>query len=444
MSIAPETLDQWLQAHGLLSGLLLLIVILCLLVWLMVRSGRHSSQEADAQEMLLKLDGLLQNQSRLEQSLRLELGQSQTQLRHEISEQQRAFRQESTVGLEQLIDSFSQRLSLLTQTSEGRFQDLRDTVEKRLEKIQQDNRQQLEQMRQTVDEKLQASLEKRLSESFQQVSQRLEAVHQGLGEMQALAQGVGDLKRVLTNVKSRGTWGEVQMMRLVEDVLTPAQYALNVKTVPTSSAMVELAIRLPGVDPDSGPVWLPVDAKFPKEEYERLQQALDAGDQEAQLASTNGLRRAIEAQGKLIAEKYLAPPHTTDFAIMFLPSESLYAEVLRLPGMLERLQAMRIVVAGPVNFAALLSSLQMGFKTLAIEQRSSEVWQILRGVKTEFDKFGVTLTRMRKSLETAANTLSDTEQRTRVMLRTLKDVEILETDPHAIEIQEPDDESATT
>jgi DNA recombination protein RmuC len=294
--------------------------------------------------------------------------------------------------------------------------------------LQTDNSAKLDEMRRTVDEKLHATLETRLTESFKQVSDRLESVQKGLGEMQTLAAGVGDLKRVLTNVKTRGTWGEVQLARLIEDSMTPDQYAQNVKTVPGSDAQVEFAIRLPGQGQEDQPVWLPIDAKFPKEEYERLMDAHEHSDREGIKAAGTALARAVELQAKLIVSKYVSPPHTTDFAIMFLPSESLYAEVLRQSGLLDKLHDLRVNVAGPANLAALLNSLQMGFRTLAIQERSSEVWQVLRAVKTEFGKFGNTLNTVKKSLETASNKIGLTESRTRMMLRSLKNVEAMPED----------------
>ncbi|UOD51595.1 DNA recombination protein RmuC [Orrella daihaiensis] len=408
-----------------------------------------------------RLDRILENQDRLEQTWRSELADSQRQLRTELSESQRALRmelaaadeqframvsrdaasgrQESAQALERFGESFAQRLQALSQSNEHRMTDLRGLVEQRLELLQKDNAAKLEQMRQTVDEKLHATLEQRLGESFKLVSDRLEAVHKGLGEMQTLAAGVGDLKRVLTNVKSRGTWGEVQLARLIEDTMTGDQFARNVKPIPGSDAMVEFAIKLPGRDGIDGPVWLPIDAKFPKEEYERLHQAQEEADRDAVKTASQALGRAIEAQAKIIASKYVAPPYTTDFAIMFLPSEGLYAEVLRSPGLLDRLQALRINVSGPANLAAMLNSLQMGFRTLAIEKRSSEVWQLLRAVKTEFSKFGASLDDVKKSLETAANRIGKTETRTRVMLRNLKNVEALPVDEAARLLR--DDES---
>ncbi len=429
----PQTLP-WLALAGLV--LLLVVLLLVLSLW------RAREPEQDD-----RLDRVLEAQERLESAWRTELGESQRQLRAELSESQRALRmelaaadeqfraivsrdaasgrQESAEALERFGQGFAQRLQALSQSNEQRMADLRAVVEQRLELLQKDNASKLEEMRRTVDEKLHATLEQRLGESFKLVSDRLEAVHKGLGEMQTLAAGVGDLKRVLTNVKSRGTWGEVQLARLIEDTMTADQYARNVKPIPGSDAIVEFAIKLPGREGLDGPVWMPIDAKFPKEEYERLHQAQEDADRDAVKSASQALGRAIEAQAKLIATKYVAPPHTTDFAIMFLPSEGLYAEVLRTPGLLDKLQTWRINVAGPVNLTAMLNSLQMGFRTLAIEKRSSEVWQLLRAVKTEFGRFGASLDDVRKSLETAATRLGKTETRTRAMLRNLKSVESL-------------------
>jgi len=424
--------DQFLVAlAAVFAGASLLLIVLVTFLLMRLRRKLQDDQSA---ELAWKL---LDQQSRFEQVLRQQISQDQMQLRQEllsthetfresVSRDARSLRTEINESLERFASVFTRRLEGLVKLNEDRMQDLRNVVDTRLQSLQQDNAQRLEQMRKTVDEKLHETLEQRLGESFRQVSERLEAVHKGLGEMQALASGVGDLKRVLTNVKTRGTWGEVQLMRLVEDIMTPEQYAINVKPVPGSDAIVELAIRLPGKNPDEQPVWMPIDAKFPKEEYERLLQAQDDADKDAVRVAANGLGKAVEAQAKLIAEKYLSPPWTTDFAVMFLPSEGLYAEVLKQPGLLDRLQGLRVIVAGPANLAALLNSLQMGFRTLAIEQRSSEVWKLLRSVKTEFGKFGEALASARKSLETASRKIGSTETRTRVMLRTLKDVEALE------------------
>ncbi|QWT22641.1 DNA recombination protein RmuC [Bacillus sp. NP157] len=303
--------------------------------------------------------------------------------------------------------------------------DMRGTLETRLAAIQQDNAAKLEQMRATVDEKLQSTLETRLGQSFQLVSERLEAVQRGLGEMQALAAGVGDLKRVLTNVKTRGTFGEVQLGALLEQILVAEQYDSNVATVPGSSERVEFAIRLPGTD-DGNPVWLPIDAKYPVEDYQRLLDFQDAADAEGILSAGKALEARVREEAKRIRTKYVAPPHTTDFAILFLPTEGLYAEVIRRPGLSDLLQREhRVTVAGPTTLTALLNSLQMGFRTLAIEKRSSEVWQVLGAVKTEFGKFGEVLDRTQKQLDTVTNTIKSAGVRTRAIEKKLKGVETL-------------------
>jgi len=325
------------------------------------------------------------------------------------------------------LDAAELRIKELSDKNETRIGQLRDTLDTKMKALQDGNDRKLEQMRQTVDEKLQSTLEKRLGESFKIVSERLEAVQRGLGEMQNLATGVGDLKRVLTNVKARGTWGEVQLGAILEQMLAPEQYENNVRVRPESAEVVEFAIRLPGAGPDiDESVWLPIDAKFPQEDYQRLLNATETADADAVEQSMKSLTRAIEVSAKDISEKYISPPATTDFAIMFLPTEGLYAEVLRQPGLLEKLQHHhRVVVAGPTTLSAILNSLRMGFRTLAIEKRSSEVWQILAAVKTEFGKFGEVLTRVKRQLDTAANTIDQTGVRTRAMERKLRDVEAL-------------------
>jgi len=334
------------------------------------------------------------------------------------------------------IDSFALQLENFRRTLEEQLarvqdqqrlaaKDTRETLEQRLEKLQQDNAAKLEQMRQTVDEKLHATLEQRLSESFKQVSERLEQVHKGLGEMQVLAAGVGDLKKVLSNVKNRGVMGEVQLAALLDQMLTPEQYETNVATKPGSKDRVEFAIKLPGRDSE-GVVWLPLDAKFPTEDYQRMQEAQEAADLAGVEAAAKALENRIRMEGKTIAEKYLAPPATTDFALLYLPFEGLYAEVLRRPGLFEALQRdFRVTVCGPTTLSALLNSLQMGFKTLAIEKRSSEVWQVLGAVKGEFGKFAEVLARTKAQLQTVANTIDQAEVRTRQIERKLKDVEAL-------------------
>jgi DNA recombination protein RmuC len=301
---------------------------------------------------------------------------------------------------------------------------VRTTVETRLQALQADNEKRLEQMRQTVDEKLHATLEARLGESFKQVAERLDQVHKGLGEMQRLASDVGSLNRVLNNVKTRGIFGEVQLAGLLEQVFTPEQYGVNVETVPGTGARVEYAIRLPGRGVDEGGLWLPIDAKFPREDYERLLEAQDRADVAGVEQAGKAIEQRLRAEARSIHEKYVSPPHTTDFAILFVPTEGLYAEALRRPGLVEGMQREhRVMLAGPTTLLATLNSLQMGFRTLALEKRSSEVWQVLGAVKTEFGKFGDVLAKTRKKLDEASHTISAVETRTRVMGRALKGVE---------------------
>jgi len=317
-------------------------------------------------------------------------------------------------------------LKLFSDAMHQRMEEIRATLEVKIKDLQADNGARLEEMRKTVDEKLHATLESRLTASFQQVSERLERVHQGLGEMQQLALGVGDLKRVLTNVKTRGTWGEVQLEMLLEQVLTTDQYAKNVETIAGTGARVEFALKLPGQNDNGTPVWMPIDAKFPKEQYERLLEAADNADAEGVALAGRELERAVRVEAKTISEKYVSPPHTTDFAILFLPTEGLYAEVMRRPGLADELQRVnRVSIAGPSTLTALLNSLQMGFRTLALEKRSSEVWQVLGAVKTEFSKFGDVLAATKLTLERAAKNIESAETRSRVMARKLKTVEAL-------------------
>jgi DNA recombination protein RmuC len=306
------------------------------------------------------------------------------------------------------------------------LQSLRQETGASLEAVRVGTEHKLESIRATVDDRLQATLEARLGESFRQVSEQLQHVFEGLGEMRTLARGVGDLQRVLTNVRSRGTFGEVQLGALLEQVLTPDQYERNVATVPGSSERVEFAIRLPGQGDGAIPVWLPVDAKFPQEDYLRLQQALEVGDGAAADAARKGLRARALLEAATIREKYVRPPHTTDFALLFLPTEGLYAELLRIDGLTDELQQKhRVVAVGPTNLYALLASLQMGFKTLAIEKRSSDVWRILGAVKTEFSRFGDSLDAVRKKLEEAGNRIDDAARRSRAVTRQLREVESL-------------------
>ena len=347
-------------------------------------------------------------------------------MRLAMNQQAQTNREEQAQSLKRFGDTLNQTLTALTESNAQRMTEVRATLEAKIKDLQNDNGLRLEEMRKTVDEKLHATLEQRLGESFKIVSDRLEKVHQGLGEMQQLAIGVGDLKRVLTNVKTRGTWGEVQLEMLLEQVLTPEQYAKNVETVPGSGERVEFAIRLPGNDDAGTPVWMPIDAKFPKEQYERLAEAADRADVEGVAQASKELERVVRGEAKTIAEKYLSPPLTTDFAILFLPTEGLYAEVMRRPGLADELQRVhRISIAGPSTLSALLNSLQMGFRTLALEKRSSEVWQVLGAVKTEFGKFGDVLATTKLTLERAAKNIDQAEVRSRQMARKLKSVEAL-------------------
>ena len=347
-------------------------------------------------------------------------------MRQAITQQAQTGREEQAGALKRFGDTLNQTLAALTESNAQRMAEVRATLESKIKDLQTDNANRLEEMRKTVDEKLHATLEQRLGESFKLVSDRLEKVHQGLGEMQQLAIGVGDLKRVLTNVKTRGTWGEVQLEMLLEQVLTPDQYGKNVETVPATGERVEFAIKLPGNGDGEKPVWLPIDAKFPKEQYERLAEAAEHADAEGVAIAGKELERAIRVEAKSICEKYVSPPLTTDFAIMFLPTEGLYAEVMRRPGLADDIQrSHRVSIAGPSTLTALLNSLQMGFRTLALEKRSSEVWQVLGAVKTEFGKFGEVLAATKATLERAAKNIEQAETRTRQMSRKLKSVEAL-------------------
>ena len=323
------------------------------------------------------------------------------------------------------LEAFARELNRFSLGLDERFERLKLSVESRLTAIQVDNSAKLEEMRRTVDEKLHATLEQRLGQSFQMVSERLEQVHRGLGEMQTLAAGVGDLKRVLTNVKTRGTWGEVQLSALLEQLLTADQFSANVATRPDTNERVDFAIRLPGKG-DGAVVWLPIDAKFPIEDYQRLLDAQDRCDPAAVEEAAKAIEMRLKSEARSIRDKYVSPPHTTDFALLYLPIEGLYAEALRRPGLAEILQRdFRVSLAGPTTLAALLNSLQMGFRTLAIEQRSAEVWAVLGAVKTEFGKFGEALAHTKKKLDEASNSISKAETRTRQLSRRLKEVEAL-------------------
>ncbi len=393
--------------------LLGILILLALVNLLFVLRNRKS---ADPGPQLKEVEtSILKFQTVLEKSERTAKDEFERN-RRESLESAKAGREE----LSKALLSFEQKFSSYTKG-------IQETIEKQLVSIRDDNAKQLNEMRRTVDEKLQTTLEKRLGESFKQVSERLEQVHKGLGEMQTLASGVGDLKKVLSNVKTRGVLGEYQLGNILEQILTPDQYGRNVSTKKGSQAHVEFAIRLPGKNTDEE-VWLPVDSKFPIESYELLLAAYDQGNPEQIEAAQKILIKSVEGFAKDISDKYLDPPFTTDFGIMFLPVESLYAEVLRHPGLFETLQRNhRITVTGPTTLSALLNSLQMGFRTLAVQKRSSEVWKVLGAVKAEFETFADHLKKVRKQLDTATGTLDKLQTtRTNQIERKLRTVEILD------------------
>ena len=417
----------WLLAAGVaLAAMAALLVLVLLRVQAIYRA-------ADGGDTRVRLAAISVQNERLERELRVELAQARTESaqqaqlgRGELAAAMSRFAQEVQTLLGTIARMQNERLSTLTHSNEARLEAVRATVEQRLEMLRSDNAQKLEHIRTTVDEKLHATLEQRLGASFQLVSDRLEQVHKGLGEMQTLAAGVGDLKKVLTNIKTRGTWGEVQLENLLEQMLTPAQYSKNVATRPGQSARVEFAIRMPGRDEGSHEFWLPIDAKFPLEDFQRLQDAQERADLVGVETFGKALEDRVRKQARDINEKYIEPPHTTDFALLYLPVESLYAEVLRRPGLIDIIQREhQVTLAGPTTLAAILNSLQMGFRTLAIERRSGEVWRLLAAVKTEFGTFGDILARTKKQLESVSNTLDAAEVRTRSIERKLRGVEVL-------------------
>jgi DNA recombination protein RmuC len=420
----------------------LLLAVLVLLVVLLQRR----SAAVDLAPLQQKLDAAERAQERAERALREEMGRSREEgaaaargLRDEVAASLKGFGDSVGRYLGQVaqmqkgqLDGMAQQVASLSAGTDQRMEQLRATVHERLERIRADNAGQLEEMRRTVDEKLQGTLEARLGESFRLVTTQLEQVHRGLGEMQTLAAGVGDLKRVLQNVKIRGGWGEVQLGSLLEQCLHREQYDVNVATKEGSDERVEFAIRLPGRGEGDGPVWLPIDAKFPLEDYTRLVEAHERADPEAADAAARQLEARIRLSAREVSDKYLHPPRTTDFAILFLPTEGLYAEVVRRPGLVDALQReSRIVVAGPTTLWALLNSLQMGFRTLAIQKRSGEVWAVLGAVKTEFGKFGDVIARVQKKLQEASNQVDTVGVRTRAIQRKLRGVEQLADDESA-------------
>jgi DNA recombination protein RmuC len=437
-------------------GLLMQALILLALLWLLLRRRPEDpAQAAHRQQLLSAIQAqalsTMQRIEHVESELRREVGDNARGGRQEIQQTLATFQEtltrqgaETTRTQNAQIDAFAQQLVQLrgtlgdtltnqlkdlSEANARRMAEVRATLETQLASLQQNNAAKLDEMRATVDEKLHATLEARLGESFKQVAERLEQVHKGLGEMQTLAQGVGDLKHLLSNVKTRGMFGEAQLAQLLEQVFAPDQYAAQVATRPGSRNVVDFAIKLPGRGDDGVPCWLPIDAKFPNEDYERLLDAQQRADAEGAEAAARGLENRIKLEAKSMADKYLEPPHTTDFAILFLPTEGLYAEVLRRPGLMEVLQReYRVTLAGPTTLMAMLNSLQMGFRTLALEKRSSEVWQVLGAVKTEFGKFGDVLAKVKNQTQTVLNTLDAAETRSRAMGRALRTVEALPQD----------------
>jgi DNA recombination protein RmuC len=432
----------------------ILAFIVGVLLWAKLRSVQR---QADALLQLASNEHNAQTQAsaavgaqvaNLERNVRQEVADSARQARSELSHtlvqfqsalleqtaqatrtqnaQMDAFAQQLTALQVHMSDTLTNNLNAMSETNTRRMSEVRTTLDTQLAQLQAGNAAKLDEMRAVVDEKLQATLHQRLGESFKQVADRLEQVHKGLGEMQVLAQGVGDLKHLLSNVKNRGLFGEAQLKSLLEQVMAPDQYAEQVMTKPGSRNHVDFAIRMPGRSDDGTPVWLPVDAKFPTEDYERLLEAQEQANPAAVIEATKGLTARIKAEAKSMSDKYIEPPYTTDFAVMFLPTESLYAEVLRVPGLLELLQReFRVTLVGPTTLMAMLNSLQMGFRTLALEKRSSEVWQVLGAVKTEFGKFGDVLTKVKSQTQTVLNSLEGAEVRSRAMHRALRSVDAL-------------------
>lgn len=428
-----------LPESWILIGLAALNIVL--LLWLLLRKP----PAPDHSTLVATLGAA---NERIERELRHEIGESSRGARRETSQAFATFQQalvqqgaEATRTQNAQIDAFAQQLALLQKTladtlntqlqglSESnarRLAEVRATMESQLAQLQQSNTAKLDEMRKTVDEKLQSTLEARLGESFKQVADRLEQVHKGLGEMQTLAVGVGSLQRVLTNVKTRGVFGEVQLEALLEQVLTPEQYARQVETKPRSGQRVDFAIRFPGRGSDGAPVWLPIDAKFPRDDYERLLDAHERIDAGAAELAARALEARIRTEARSIAENYLAAPHTTDFAILFLPVESLYAEVLRRPGLMDAIQRQhRVTLAGPTTLLAMLNSLHMGFRTLALEQQASEVWKVLGAVKTEFERYGEWVARIKEQVAKASDTLDKADTRAKQMRLALRKVEAL-------------------
>jgi DNA recombination protein RmuC len=414
-------------------SLILSILNTLLLVWLLVGHFLLKTNKSMREQLLKEEQNnrhadikttLLNTNERLERELRREITESARGDRAEQAQSLTAIQTHLTQSLAGFQGNLTQQLQQITDGNAMRMREVRDTLDVQLAQLQMTNAAKLDEMRQTVDEKLQSTLQTRLGESFKQVADRLEQVHKGLGEMQTLAQGVGDLKHLLTNVKTRGIFGEAQLGALLEQIFSPEQYAAQIATIPGSKNVVDYAVRLPGKSDDGVPLWLPIDAKFPNEDYERLLDAQERADVLGVEVAAKALEQRIKLEAKSISDKYVQPPYTTDFAILFLPSEGLYAEVLRRPGLMDSLQRdYRVTLAGPTTLLAMLNSLQMGFRTLALEKRSSEVWQVLGAVKTEFGKFGDVMIKIRAQTQTVLTTLDQAQTRTNVMNRALKQVE---------------------
>ena len=414
----------------------LLALVLLLLLWQALRPrDAGPAREIERLERELRdemgrqgqgMRGDLSNFQRTLLAQSSEVARTQNEQIESFRAQLAATQQQQESALRRFGETMGEQLRLLSDANERRLSDVRQAVDARLVALQEGNEKKLDQMRATVDEKLHATLELRLGESFKQVADRLEQVHKGLGEMQTLARDVGSLNRVLTNVKTRGIFGETQLAGLLEQVFTIEQYATNVATVPGSSERVEFAIRLPGQRADGAPLWLPIDAKFPREDYERLLEAQERADPVAVEVAAKAIETRLRQEAKSICDKYVSPPHTTDFGILFVPTEGLYAEALRRPGLVDAMQReFKVMLAGPTTLLAMLTSLQMGFRTLALEKRSAEVWEVLGAVKTEFGKFGAVLAKTKKKLSEAATTIDAAEVRTRAMERRLRIVEAL-------------------
>jgi DNA recombination protein RmuC len=410
-----------------ITMLLVFVVVLA-----MVLMRRHAQNKLQQKDPSIPDAWTVDRLDRLERSLRHDITEANRGSRQELQQSLQGFQQSQVEQLtqlqRQLSDTLNQQLLAMSEQNARRMSEMRTTLDEQLQQLQTSNAAKLEDMRKTVDEKLQSTLEARLNESFKQVAERLEQVHHGLGQMQSLAQGVGDLQRVLINVKTRGIFGEVQLERLLDQVLTQEQYQRQVMIKPASTQRVDFAIRLPGRG-EGEVIWLPIDAKFPREDHERLIDAQERADVQAIEAAGKALEQRLKTQAKSIAESYLEPPHTTDFAILFLPTESLYAEALRRPGLMEGLQRdHRVTLAGPTTLLAMLNSFQMGFRTLALEKKASEVWSVLGAVKTEFDRYGEWVGKVREQVQKAADTLDKADTRHNQIRRVLRRVEALPQD----------------